>query len=127
MARCTDKASMVVEVCKLSSESSKLKWLKDQIKILTLGFGWKECAVPFSKKGNVSIGAVQNLTSELERVIDLVKDKVPPAEPPVRGAACWRIPVLGIMSEQRRTLDNEGYTRGGLAHQGRRHQGSGRQ
>ena len=66
--------------------------------------------MPFSKKGDASIGSVQNLTSELERVIGLVKDKEPPAEPPVRGAACQRIPVLGTMSEQRRTLDNEGYT-----------------
>ena len=69
MVRCTDKASVVVEVSKLASESVKLKWLKDQFKILTFGYGWKECAVPFSKKGDASIGSVQNLTSELERVV----------------------------------------------------------
>ena len=58
MVRCTDKASVAVEVSKLPSQSAKLKWLKDQFKILTIGYGWKECAVPFSKKGDASIGTV---------------------------------------------------------------------
>ena len=39
MVQCTDKASVAVEVSKLPSESAKLKWLKDQFKILTFGYG----------------------------------------------------------------------------------------
>jgi hypothetical protein len=92
---------------KLTSVTAQLDWVKDQFKIRTNGFGWVEFKMPFSKKGDASIGTVDNLTAELKRVIEDEKGRVPPEEPPVEAARCRRLPVLGTMTEQRKAFDGE--------------------
>jgi hypothetical protein len=112
LERCTDEAAVDVELGKLPSTTAKLEWLKDQTKIRTKGYFWRDLHVAFSKKGDSSIGTVENLTEELKRVIRDEKGRVPPDEPPVEATQCRKLPVLGTMTVQRKAFDDgDSFTR----------------
>ena len=88
------------EVDKLPSKTAKLKWLKAQINIRVKGWGWTECKVPFSSASDTTVGTVETLIKELQRIIKDGKGRAPPKEAPVVASLCRKLPVLGTLSKE---------------------------
>jgi hypothetical protein len=59
----------------LQSESKALEFVKNQIKIYVLGHCLTQFKVPFSKKGDASVGTLADLTAKLKNIIEKVRQE----------------------------------------------------
>jgi hypothetical protein len=59
----------------LQSEAKALEFVKNQIKIYVLGYCLTQFKVPFSKKGDASVGTLADLTAKLKIIIEKVRQE----------------------------------------------------
>lgn len=98
------------EIKKYTSASSKLQALKEQVNIRVKGFGWTEFKIPFSKKGDPSVGTVEDLTEGLKYIIRDEQKRVIPTEAATPSSKLSKLGVLGTLSADARNLRSQGWT-----------------
>jgi hypothetical protein len=81
----------------LSSEAARLRAVKEQHLIRTLGLGWMQAHHPWSKNGKV-YGATDFLTNLCLVVIPLAKELIVPDDSPVKLATAPDLCTLGTLS-----------------------------
>ena len=88
------------------SDNKKREALTENIKIRTLGFGWKKrFGTTFSAGGSPKPLGV--LGDHVKQMIKDEKNMVPPPEPHMEFNLMKAVPVLGTFTDERRTLDAE--------------------
>ena len=97
--RRTSIAEVRQDLASITATSTKFDYLKDQIKIRVLGFGWADQKVTWAGK------TLDDLTKDLEALIDLEKERGVPTEEPVAQLARKTLTQLGAPIEQLEELE----------------------
>mmetsp|Transcript_13403 Transcript_13403/g.29103 ORF Transcript_13403/g.29103 Transcript_13403/m.29103 type:complete len:910 (+) Transcript_13403:516-3245(+) len=97
-------AAVDAALAKLSSKAAKLRSLKENIRMRTIGLGWKEYSTAWSKDGVEH--TPEYLANHLKNIIQLGQSKVVPDEPPVAIPTRKALPKLGSEAADVAAMDS---------------------
>lgn len=83
---------------RLSSESTKLEALKENIRMRVIGLGWTQFAITWSSKGKKR--SVVEFTDHMKMIIKEEKKLTPPTDPAIQLPTRKELPVLGTATQQ---------------------------
>jgi hypothetical protein len=88
------------------SANTKKVLLKKQINIRVKGYGWTQFAKAFSKKGDATVGTVEDLLAWVKKIITDERTLVVPTEPHIPCPKRKANPVIGGITKQRADMES---------------------
>ena len=86
------------EIKKLGIKSTKIRGLKENIRIRAIGLGWTNLATPWSRNGKDL--AVEELTAHLISIIKIERKREIPDKAPVIIPVRKQLPILGNQAKE---------------------------